>query len=1163
MAARKGLEQANWPSGSVNDSASRQDRVADLLTRRKELQKLDTDKSLGLKDKLDELSRLQSDTDMNILLRSQEINRILDEVETIIWSAKKQQGALKDDVDNNTKKKTTRQTQQASDKDETEFFMDKYLDENDIPFLSGIKWRLEKTEKMTLAEILKAAKDVKLKGKIEWKESWDSFFKDLRNEVSNKDLAEFDSEVSSFKIDFKNIYNSNIDTTIAGNSIDQNLLKIEAGEFDKAFQKWVKFDIDIKAFAEVLWVDTSFGDIKIGPFTSKEEAVKSLYKIKLILKELEHNGKGLLKRYYSTVLSGWAMGIEWTLAQGWDIIGDISDLDFHHIPVNIIHWAGLLILTSVLTVIWLALPIGAVLVAWAIPLESLNRRVQDYLSKQVGDKWWGANLRKWSEWLKKWSNFFWTQALAGAKWLGKWSGENKRGPLKRLWNLARLAWAWTAWSVTKPADLILWSSSSLLSAAERQTLDPSNLLNANTLLVDGLPNQLNWDWGSGNEHSNKVAEIRSRAKILALLERIAEYEWDTDSLDRLEKVRAGSFNSNSESFYIDTNNIIERAYEDNSRKWVFKRYSKKAGEVFLILNKKEKVINEYTRYMENMNQMLSTIYKKVEFNKETRQITLPEKPEYTDFFKHMMADLDLWLISDTDETQRQKLLTELIDEIKKYKVGFLSQNELKSEIQKIVEGKMPKFKVIQSIVEKRKTLTWNTTALDNLEILRKMVLEDKWYGTAEQLDTVLNDITHTIPVDEKPTLRSLDDIQKEGDKLHKLSVKWNTEEFSKLTNIWNFTADIHIAEMLIDAWELRGNPDNIQRELSSFLTKARNGKLNLDWSTPEFNFIISKILSWEKYSNRWNGTFWDIVDVNSLIRDYNDFESRVRDINISKLLSKIETSNINTRITILLKITGNSDILAQFKNKTKYQNILNTTESEIKTKNDTSKKKLDIQKNKIDALLSWIDIDPKKGEGKIIDADFRSITSDIANLNREYLALDDYKTPFKSKVDFYNNALTKINSIESNITKLEASINRIKSIEAKSIAEAEAKIDAKKKKEVDSEKMKSNYDLVERAELQLWKELSDLRDLALDGTLSREQIVERLDKTHGIKSVKTRAEIVSDRLHSYGWENKATIAEIGDIKERINSGAGIKDFDEFKWRWWYWSLRSAIKKGKI
>ena len=893
---------------------------------------------------------------------------------------------------------------------------DEFLDESDWPFADGIKWTLEDADSMNIEKLIEAAKSIELSGKIEWAKAWDDFFADLRNDVPWEKFAEFDAEIEKFKKENKDLYESSINTSDTGKSLDVYISDLESGKLDKQLQQGLKIEIPLEWFLSSLGISMGGEKVSVWPFHSKEEAIRMIYKIKLMFQSLEVSGQDMLSRYWLSVLrQSWGMleNAGWNLAEIpgeglWWAVKDLLDAGA---------WA---ILAGLFGTLGVLAPAGALVYLWAAPLESAARRIKDTLAQRFGDKGWGKHLKTGSEWIGKWNDFFGTQAIAWLKGTfalpGKWNGV-----FWRMYNIVRLA-GWTGlWTVTKPFDVLLGTSGSLLEGAEKVHLDSSNLLTDKIVLLDGLQGNVGNSW-IDNATSNEAIEIRTRVKILTLLKRVAEYEGDAEMVKRIDNLWKTSLNSNTESFYIDVRNIIGKKYSDGTWKTFGKNALTSISEVFMILNKKEWVHQEYRDKMERMSQMLNIIYKKVDFDHQNWKVSIPDSPEYTDFFKYILSDVDLSLISNEEEERREKLLKDLIEEIKKFKVGFLTPDELKEEIRKIAVWNLPKFKILQEIVSKRKTLVSSPSALANLEVFRKMVLDGKWFWTPDELREVFNDIGNTIPGEYRPDIRTLADIEKEWKNLSKKSLR-DARNFAEVSKLEYYKGDIKMLELMGKTWAISINVEERKRQLRYLLEDVSDTTKKLDWTVPEFHYAVEQILiQWKRYDERKDGRFGNAIELDTMFQDYVNFDT-LRDTRLWQFIQKVKWLDWNAKLTIMLEVENDDSLKSMVKSSSEYFWLKSEIGALLKGHMSSAWESIrELTNRRLSAIGSMI-FDNYSWESNSIKQSNDSILGKIQKFESEYQNLQKwFWVELWDKITFVMDTDRNMNALNQELQRLESAI---------------------------------------------------------------------------------------------------------------------------------------------
>lgn len=901
-----------------------------------------------------------------------------------------------------------------------------FLDDSDLVFTTSIADRLEASQDMTLDELIDAAQSIELSGTVNGREAWDSFFEDLEDDVAPEDLAEFRRQVAEFRSEYEALYTLDLDTSSLWTSLDAQLADIESGRLDAQFEsdEGVPINIDVQSLIGSIGEGMGASDMlsslgiswenlmSAGPFHSKEEAVRTIYKLKLVFNELEKNSRSWLASYY--------LGIaEATWSLWWTSLRLIAPLDGYGTnlwPGDAIVWILLWTLTMVCATAAAVLPFWVPLYFAAAPLESGWRRIQDRLSVWLWDKWWSRPLTSTSRVIRRGTNIVWNQAVAWLRWM--WSG----GLFNRFWNLIRF-WVWgSIWAATKPFDLTIWWLGSLLSVAETRHLDASNMLTDRVVLIDGLTTWSVGDSGLDNATSNEAIEIRSRVKIITLLRRVFEYEWNATAIAEIDRIANGVLFSNSESFYIDVHRVRNGELGDSSSAARRTRFWIGVRNIMTIPNRKEAITSLYRDTIRDINGAMDIIYRGVQFDSTESRVTIPENPKYTTFIENIMSHIDLSLITDAEEIRRQNLLVEYIEEIQRGRTWTITPEIVRREMQKIAEWYEPTFRIIREIVRRRNGIT-NENTLRNLEDFRRLVLEGWWEWTTTDLENVLNRIDTTPATRNTITLHDSSDFQSEWERLRGLQLRWSAN-FDTITNISHYSSELRTVELLIETWEIRGaNITNIRRELQNLFSTARDASRNIDFTIPEFNHAVYQILLGRPFSDMWDGRFWDTsLDIDSLEHRFGNFNTQVTDVIQQRLLTSIDSlPTYEEKATFIERIHNDTD-LVDLRRTPEYQQIVRDIQPDILRELTSIGDTITSLRDERSRLFWSVTMDQNDGLSNNIAELNTRISNEISTFEGSYSNAIRRRANIGEQINFINSSNDQINAIRARLSQLTTSI---------------------------------------------------------------------------------------------------------------------------------------------
>lgn len=707
-----------------------------------------------------------------------------------------------------------------------------FLKDSDSIFTDHIKQKIEKADDLTIDQLVNEIKDIKIESKNIDKKNWDNFFVDLRDSIEEKDLPEFEKMVADFKktdLYIKSSWDKKTPTVKNGNWAIWTINDIK----DKAIDKFKSFgwlDID-KIWSELdnrvdeilqlpdssnwaIWVEIWWVVYK---FQTKKEALKSIYKAKLIFEELSNNTE-LLKSwgFISTLLAIESIPIWWTIA--------LTSKAFDVWPVIWILWA----LLSTVIMAWVA---WAHIVAIGWPIESILRNLQDVLATRLWDKWW-------SGWLKS----VWTSVKG-------FDTSIKNNKIPFVWSVLKILRLFTTWPLS--TVLNLWWA--VLEKWEKATIE--------SLLRNERINVVDWLFETSWKEVSAKQEMQQRVKILDFYKK--KWKHDTERLKKIDTLVNPSklvvwwqLNSLTETFYlklfeIDKWQLILTSkgswLKDKSWKvamWVLHQ----TKHVFSFPNYKELIFADVNRWIKQQTESLKEIFKIKELDNWKIEIS-DIKTEFCIKIEWLI-DLD-WTISNEEELKRNKLFNEYIEKIKDLEIQDITPEKVKQDLVLISEWYLPKFKILE-ILKKEFDLTSDKEIKSRIQKFMDNVNEWKWSWT----DIELTEAIKEVKVNRFPNKEELRDSKYIEDKLKRgaslLVIKFSLED-AEIKNetefLKYFEKEIKINQMLKG---LKSN-ESIERELRKLYSEIKWWKVNgidlvkNDFTKGHLNYIVRQLLAWETY----------------------------------------------------------------------------------------------------------------------------------------------------------------------------------------------------------------------------------------------------------------------------------------------------------------------------
>lgn len=283
---------------------------------------------------------------------------------------------------------------------------DKYLKENDIPFFDGIKDKLDESNNWDEKKLFDEIKGVKIESDPITKDDWDKFIEDLRSEVKEEHLDDFNSYVKEFK-ESKIYKSSELDIKSIWTELDEQTDRINKSDNDFRVEvKWQSYE-----------------------FNSKKEALNFIYKMKLIFKEISYSKFTILS------FSIW----KYKLFDWFDVWNIFENLAWG--VWNLLYYGWI--------IGWFAFVGAGPVLAWL-------RNTQDFIVKNLWDTWWkflnnsSKTMSIPDEFFKKWwkYTFLFRAFTYPISLLWKWLSTNSNIyiPLSSTWQSIKII-DWISWSM--------------------------------------------------------------------------------------------------------------------------------------------------------------------------------------------------------------------------------------------------------------------------------------------------------------------------------------------------------------------------------------------------------------------------------------------------------------------------------------------------------------------------------------------------------------------------------------------------------------------------------------------------------------------------------------------------------------------------------------------
>lgn len=519
-------------------------------------------------------------------------------------------------------------------------FPTKYLDENEvlpngvnnillsifwIEKLNNIRGKMEVAEKTTDTKaLLERINSIKITSANIEKGDWDKFFIDLRTEIDPKDssaLDEFDKAVEVFKnsqewklYTDKTLWVGWLDIQKIWWDLDKEAKKIE----EKTYKPWEKIELDIWNWSKV-------------QFDTKESALRSIYKAKLIYDEL------------SKMDSFKMMALNFWLSSLW-LIKDIWLYTIWNVLIFALLWAPF---------IW--------------PAESILRK--------IGDLW---RTRLWDKWPIRW---LWWQAE---------SLENTDKSWKEWWKIKKWWRLVTTWPLSDFANIVSW----LWDRYDRNEVK-DNIWRNNFSIEDWLFSDPTKDIDITKEMNERVRLVsffrekwKDNPENLAKLDRLIETSWIKEYITKIKYKNPADLISMwwqifspSKTFYLNLfeidnwQTILWEKWWKPRFKWSYLNQPLHIIDPFFI-NYRKNVIEVINKDIKSIIESLKILYQVTE--KDDWKIEIWEK---TDFYKNLESSIDLNSeITLVEQKNRKTLFEQYIKDLRSWKLAWIKSNQFKVDL---------------------------------------------------------------------------------------------------------------------------------------------------------------------------------------------------------------------------------------------------------------------------------------------------------------------------------------------------------------------------------------------------------------------------------------------------------------------------------------------------
>lgn len=519
-------------------------------------------------------------------------------------------------------------------------FPTKYLDENEVlpngvnnilvslfwvERYNNIRWKMEVAENITdTKDLLERIKSIKISSaKIE-KADWDNFFIDLRTEIDKNELPEFDKAVEEFKkcqdwklYKDKTLWTWWLDIQQIWSDLDKEAKIIEA----KNYQPWEKIELDIWNWSKV-------------QFDTKESALRSIYKAKLIYDELSK-----MDSFKWMTFSFWFSSIKWIwelwLSAIWNLIVFVLVIS----PYTIIIW----------------------------PAESVLRN--------IGDLW---RTRLWDKGPIKW-----------LRWKAE-SLENTDKSWKEWWKIKKLGRLVSTWPLSDFANIVSW----LWDRYDRNEVK-DNIWRNNFSIEDWLFSDPTKDIDITKEMNERVRLVsffrekwKDNPENLAKLDRLIETSWIKEYITKIKYKNPADLISMwwqifspSKTFYLNLfeidnwQTILWEKWWKPRFKWSYLNQPLHIIDPFFI-NYKKNVIEVINKDIKSIIESLKILYQVTE--KDDWKIEIWEK---TDFYKNLESSIDLNSeITLVEQKNRKTLFEQYIKDLRSWKLAWIKSNQFKVDL---------------------------------------------------------------------------------------------------------------------------------------------------------------------------------------------------------------------------------------------------------------------------------------------------------------------------------------------------------------------------------------------------------------------------------------------------------------------------------------------------
>lgn len=766
---------------------------------------------------------------------------------------------------------------------------DKYLKENGyldyVPFINNIKGKLEKADKWGEDKLSKEIYDIEIKSEPLKKENWDKFIDDLIDWQSKEDLLALENEIKKFA-------DSDLYKDAAWNwkyeNVSPNIPWIKG--FLKNSYEGVKdtfnavvSSVDIQS----IWIELDRNTREIihsnPPYTieikwnsykfnTKKEALKFIYKMKLIFKEVAYD--------------------------------PIRILSFSPFGFEIFKWFSLWdlknILSNIVSVLWSLLYWGWIIwwitFAAAGPISAWIRNTQDAVIKNLWNVW--QNFFNWL-W-EKTANFH-----KGFKWEKGDLFWRSRYILSSITKIISIWWKWFA--------------------TKENTYIPINIKNQKINIIDGL---------SSNIGNSDVYEWEKRAKVLDYFKKKWRHDpIRVEQFDRLKTVSGYLFwwqiVSWTDTFWKNIKKIndwvvVFKNGLEFSMEWLKElKPSWEKGKNLLIAGKRtrsflneNKLVDEVNEWVENQRKAWDVIYK---IKKDWEKIETIEKK---DFLKHIEWYIDYESsIDPIYEKSRRERITKYIEGVQSMDVFWVTPESIKQDIMLISDWFLTKYESMDLLLKKLN----ETTNKDNIEVLKDIIEKvRKWElifkNELGELDTLLSKSSLTesdfTDINNKKTYNNTEIEARKLRWEELIGQKFNLSKITDEKEFYNhFEEERKIWRLLDNSFDER----HIRTELSKLyedIKESNDGISKVRYLNKEINYIVDEIIHKKSFYEWLKDSIYDTEKDEKYNNEKYSNKNRLIQSNTDKLIKQI-----NKEIKVIERIIDIEEKEKKFENLKKKYNI--------------------------------------------------------------------------------------------------------------------------------------------------------------------------------------------------------------------------------------------------